>query len=332
MTTRTKIGFFFVMGLALMMSAVVLVGETLGYWQRPTPGAVQTQIQVAAAPSIYDWVAAAAREFTAEQRNITVEVIELKSLDAGQTAELTDVANKVDVWIPETTFMRQMAGSLNYENDGPALAGNRLMWAASADYAALQGQLDWALVYQAAGDGNAWQTLSGGDFVFDLAFPPPRSSFEGLAALLSAAAGFHNQTALNQSLVSDPAFLAWLAEIQRAVPEPNADPAAQLARTPVSVDVGLILAHDRNRLNESRFIFQEPAYNIYLNYPYLIRTDDVVENVEARREAARTFRDFLLANRQQQRLDRFGLTPADSQSSGIQVDGNTALSIWARFR
>ena len=334
MTLQTKIIFFMIMGLAAALVGGVLLVEKVGGFTLPTRGGVQVDIQVAAPPSLEGWVREAAAEFNSRNPQTTVQVVSLKGLEANQKLSLGGGEALPEAWIAEADFIRQMAQGLPYEAQGPSVAQTRLIWLAMRERAGLQGLLDWETVHAAAVDRARWEALSGGDFQFDVALPSPGNSVEGLAAYLSAAADFRDQPDLRNSPVTDQAFLDWMAEILEAAPERSRSPLDQLARPPVSVDVGLVLESELGQLDLAKFMQQPPQYNVIFNYPYLIRRDAPLEDAAAREEAAQRFRDFLLSPEQQQKLAQAGFSPADATGlgEGVQVDGATAAILWNRVK
>lgn len=331
MTTRTKISFFFIMSLAAVVVAGVLILEQVGAFTVPTRGETEVNIQVSAAPGLEPWVRDAARDFNRQHPNLTVDVVILNGLEANQKLAPTS-SNLPDAWIAEAEFVRGMAGTVPYPEQGPTVAQTRLVWLAVKDRTGLQGNLDWPTIHEAAVNPTAWQTLGSGDSRFDLALPSPGNSVEGVAAYLSAAADYFNQDDLSSVSVTDQGFLAWMDEILQVVPEQRTAPLNQLTRTPVSVDVGLLLESDFDQVARDQFIIQTPAHNIIFASPYLIRRNNPADNAADRQRTAEQFRDFLLSDQQQAKLAAQGFIGADDPSlgQGVQVDGETALRLRGR--
>ena len=334
MTTRTKGVFFIITGLAFFLVAGVLIFENVFGYTLPTRGGVSVDIRVAVAPELERWVSDAAVEFNNRNPQITVEVLSLKGLDADQKLNVTDPNSLIEAWIAEADFIRSMAGHIPYDEGGGSVAQTRLVWLAVNTHTGLQGILDWDAVHDAAIDSAKWQSLSSGDFQFDAALPAPGNSVEGLAAYISAAANYQQQFDLRDASVTDPQFLDWMNDILEAVPERNRAPLDQLARPPVSVDVGILLESKLNQLDLNQFIQQTPGYNVIFTYPYLIRRDANVENAADREKVAQQFNDFLLSAAQQQKLGQFGFAQANDTSLGqsVQIDGNTAGTLWRRVQ
>jgi hypothetical protein len=324
MTTTTKVVFFIIVGLAVVLVASVLAAEKVGGYTLPTRGGVQVDIEVAAPPSLERWVREAVDEFNNRNSQITVHMVPLKGFEAEQKLSPLGGGALPDAWIVEADFVREMARGISYDEQGTSVAQTQLTWLAVKERGDLEGRLDWQTVHD----------LSSSDPQFAVAIPSPSNSVEGLAAYISAWADFRGQVDLRNSTVTDQQFLDWMDEILEAVPERTRSPVDQLARPPVSVDVGLVLESDLGQLDMDKFIRQAPQYNIIFNYPYVIRRDSFLEDAAAREKAAETFRDFLLSPEQQQKLDQFGFAPADDTSLGesVQIDGGTATALWNRVK
>ena len=332
MTTRTKIVFFIITGIAVFLVAGVFMAENLLGYTLPTRGGVQVDIQVAVAPSLEGWVSDAATDFNNRNAQITVDVVALRGLDANRDLAVTAGTPLPDAWIAETDFVRDMARSIPYETTGQSVAQTQLTWVARSDLSGLQGQLDWPIVQNAAVDAAAWQS-AGGDRQFDAAIPSPGNTVEGLAAFISAAANYHGQTNLAGASVTDQAFLDQVADVMDVVPTKTRSPLDQFSTPPVSVDVGILLESDLKNLDAS-LIRQTPQYNVIFNYPYLIRNDDILDDASDRQQAATRFRDFLLDAERQAQLANYGFMPPDeaSMAGAVQIDGNTASTLWNRLR
>jgi hypothetical protein len=334
MTTKTKIFFFVIVSLAVVLIAAVLLLEVTQVFTLPTRGGVSVDLKVAVAPPLEVWAREAAISFNQRNTQVAVQIVSLKGLEAAQQLDLGKGVALPDAWIAEADFVRQMARSIPYDESGPSVAQTSLVWVALTDRIGLQNNLGWEAVHTAAVDPAQWQVWGAGDIRFDAAIPSPANSVEGVAAYLSAAATYHNQAVLNQQLVAEPQFLQWMDEILVAVPEKRLAPLNQLTRTPPSVDVGLVLANELDELNMSQFNQQRPGYNVVFNFPYLIRRGVNVPQAADKEQAAEIFRDFLLSPDQQSRLANYGLQPANSPVSGqvVQADGSTAERLRVQYR
>lgn len=314
MTTRTKIVFLFIVGLAGAVIAIVLALESFKVYTLPTRGGVNVDIKVAVAPPLEAWAREAATQFSNNQ--VTVEVVALKGLDAAPALK----QNNFDAWIAEADFVRQMARDIPFEETGPSVAQTGLVWVEVIGRNKLTGPAGWGTVHDAAVNNPQ----------FHAALPSPSNSVEGLAAYLSAAA-FHAQTN------PGPDFAAWMDDILIAVPEKTLAPLNQLVRTPPSVDVGLILESELGKLDATQFVPQFLTYNVLFNFPYLIRQGGTpADDTQAadREKAAAQFRDFLLSAEQQNRLAEYSLARSGAPAAGqsVPVDGAAAERLRAQFR
>jgi len=334
MTTKTKIIFLFIVGLAAGVVAILLSLERTQVYTLPTRGGVAVEITVAVAPQLEAWARDAALDFSGRNSQISVNVIALKGIDASQQLDLSKADALPDAWLAEADFVRQMARSVPYDETGPSMAQDGLVWLAVAARTGLQGQLTWQTVHAAATDSAQWQTLGAGDARFDAALPSPANSIEGVAAFLSAAASYYQQPALSPDMVGNRDFVQWMDDILVAVPEKKLSPLNQLTRPPVSVDVGMVLQSDLPNLNVSQFIQQPPQYNVIFNFPYLVRRGNLDKDATDREQAAEIFRDFLLGADQQNRLVGYGLQPAGTAVSGqvVSVDGATTERLRTQFK
>lgn len=329
MTTRTKIVFFVIMSLAVILVAGVFIVEQLAGYTLPTRSGEQVTIRVAAPPELSAWVNEAAREFEDNNPQLTVNVVGLEGVEAEGRLTSRTPEEVIDAWIAEADFVRGMAGNIPYDDQGTPVAQTKLVWLANSAYPALQDNLDWDTVHQLAVDATAWSNM-GGDNFFDLALSSPDSNIEGLATLISALA-FQRQTLdLRGTSVNDEGFRAWLAEILVAIPNRNRSPQEQFSQPPLTIDAGMLLEYELSKLNEAQFIRTDPGYNLILTYPYIIRNDDVLENSASRQGVAEQFRGHLLSDAQQQKLAGFGFSPAGEAPAGqsIQIDGDTAAALW----
>ncbi len=324
MTTKTKIFFFIIVGMAAIAVVALLSLEKLQVYTLPTRGGVSTDITVATAPQIEAWVRAAATEFNQRNSQISVQVILVKGIDATQSLDLGRQDSLPDAWIAEADFVRQMARSVPYDAQGPSLAHDSLVWLAVAGRNKLSGTPGWQAVHEAAVNNPQ----------FRAALPSPANSIDGVAAYFSAAASYYQQPQLSSDMVANSDFLRWVDDILVAVPEKKQSPLNQLSRPPVSVDVGMVLQSEVSQLNANQFIQQVPQYNVALNFPYLVRRENAAQDAADRAKAAELFKTFLLSADQQNRLPSYGLQPAATPFTGQMVvaDGATADRLRGQFK
>jgi hypothetical protein len=288
----------------------------------PTSAGIQATITVAAPPALEEWVREAAADFDGQNTLIQVTVVPLRGADAGRHLN-AGVTTLPDVWIAEADFVRTAVGGVPYESSGPSVAQDSLAWVAVKAQRDAVGSLSWLDVATAAQN----------DVQFRIAVPPV-GSVEGMAACMSAAAEYHQQANLTANMVNDVAFRRWLGELLTAAPNRSRSPRDQLGSRPPEVDVGLILGSDWYYLPQESFFYQQPHYNVVLNYPYLVRSNwqELPEDeANARRIAAEKFSDFLLGGGPQGKLQNYGFERANVQPSGaiVSVDGPAIRALQA---
>lgn len=276
----------------------------------PTRAGIQADLKVAVPPALEGWARQAADEFTRQNTLITVEVVTLRGTEAARrlSAGVTDLP---DVWVAEADFVRAGVGGIPYEATGVSIAQDSLVWVGVSSRSDLAGNLNWQTVFETARS----------DLQFRIAVPPV-GSVEGMAACMSAAAEYHRQENLTASLVSDPAFRTWLDELLEAAPNRSRSARDQLGSRPPEVDVGLILNSDWRRLAQQFFFSQAPRYNVAFNYPYFVRSTWYslpADEANARRAATVRFREFLLGDVVQGRLQDYGLGRAGAPVEGTVV-------------
>ncbi len=294
--------------ISILSLAVVLVLGVLALKQFNLLGDLTLQrgptaaIQVAVPPALFDWAQAAAQEYP--RGGVTVTAV--RSLDVITAWANQSASERPQAWVPEAIWVAAIAQEqgLNFETLYPSLTTSDMVWGAFENRRAAliqaDGALDWAAIHRAAAS-KGWSDLGGDETwgYFKLVLAPPGRSAEGLAALLAAAAAFHQQPALTYDHIAHAGFLDWLKIIVGSVPNWSAlgaDPAESLAaRGPSIGDAGMLSAATWNRARPGLskwgvFVTATPRYTVRLDYPYLARTD----LSPAEREAARRFGQYLL--------------------------------------
>lgn len=358
--SRNRVFFIIVVGLAVVFVAGALVAERLGLFTLPTRQTEKVAIQVWVAPSMADWAIAAARQFNSSRRDASVEVKAVDSLSFSQQyrkareAVVNGTAEPSALpvaWIPEATFIAAVAREQGapFAPDGRPVAYTSLLWGAFSDREEVlvrnYGALNWQAVHEAA-QAVDWSVIGADASLqpwgrFKLTIASPTRSAEGLAALLSAAAIYYERAELTAGDVNDPAFLAWLTNIVDSVPNFNTlgpNPAEAMATRGSSIgDVGLLTDAAWKRsgiLGRGDFTTVRPEYDLYFDYPYILRADLAPNSPE--QGMAQAFGDYLLAEAQTD-LETYGFTPAAAGPAGadparrIQPGGEAALALlrWA---
>jgi hypothetical protein len=151
---------------------------------------------------------------------------------------------EVDVWLTVVPWAE--IASLTRSAAGlPELAGARsdvlarspMLVAARADRAdalaaACDGDVTWPCLGERA--GQPWDDLGGPSAwgTVDVGLDRPATRVDGLLALAQATSAFFDGEGFNSQALADPAYVAWLSELARAVEAPTAgDPFEQLLLT-----------------------------------------------------------------------------------------------------
>jgi hypothetical protein len=283
-------------------------------------------IQVAVAPSIKGWAEQAARGFNQQDAHTQVRIVEANGLvPSGQFTTNPQVTPPA-AWLAEASFMVDLARveGLQQFEAGIPVAETSLAWGAFTDKQAAfnetYGDLNWTNLHAKA--------VTPGDSLA-LVFASHRHSAEGLAVLISAAGAPNNVADLTAADVRQAS--AWLTEIFRDNTRTPSTPAQDFVTRGRSVgDVGLLSLASWGRAGlpgRSDFVFTPLVPAVSLNYPLAIWTGAP----PAEQDAARKFREFLLAETQQAALADFYFERANTAQPGIQVQGEAvqALLRWA---
>lgn len=306
--------FFTIIGAAIlavfgMLLVRIFLPDTLS--QAVGPG--QVDIEVVVAPSIRPWVESEARNFTQANPNIRVKVTTAGNLiPESQFQPTNPQIQPPAAWLAEAQFVIEAARARGLAfDDAQSVASTGLAWGAfTSKLEPFGGGLSWDAIYAQATSPNG----------IKLVIASPQNSAEGMAALISAAAGHQGTGQLTPNDVS--AANAWLTETfgnrNTVIP---ATPATDFATKGVSAgDVGILSAASwrRARLDgRSDFTLTPTQPNVSLDYPFAIFNASPPQA----QEAARAFRNFLLAANQQNTLVEVYLEPAGAVQSDAQVDG-----------
>ena len=321
---QSKTLFFAIIGLSILV--VIGLFFARSYVTEVSP--LRTSIRVVVAPSIATWATQAADRFNQGNSNNSVEIVVVNELIPTATFQSNSAADKVPAaWLAEASFIIALGQNADLAfNDPRSVASSALAWGAYNDkleqFNQDYGFLSWENV-------NVKATNS--EDVSKLIMAPPYSSAEGLAALISATAFQAGGATLAGGEVS--AANQWLTETlgnrnTQLPPTPAQTMASVQGRT--LGDFGLLsMASWRAAKLDQNSNFTvapvEPA--IILDYPYAISA----QADEDQQKAALAFRDFLLAEAQQQTLATIFLDPALSSGTGVQADGvaSQRLIDWA---
>lgn len=169
------------------------------------------------------------------------------------------------------------------------------------------------------------QTVSSTSAI-NLAFSLPTSSVQGLGAVISAVAEFHQTGILSDAMLSNSSMRSWLSPLIDSVPNFNTVGAnvAQFVAGPQGGTVDAAIAPESqwlvglptllkpdsagNPTQIPRFAY--PAYLIVFDFPFIVLRDTTTTDEQV--SAALAFAAYLSTAEQQTNLDRFGLRPAMS--------------------
>lgn len=313
MTQQNKLIFAALVGGAIVIVIFLFLLEQFRLYTLPTRVVTQATIEVVVPPDIQAWVDQAAHSFNQQDENFQVQVRPQPLEGANASATLNSSAtNLPEVWIAEADFVRKLANAVPYQADGVSVAHDSLTWVVDSRQTALRNDLSWQTIHDTAMT----------DFQFKLTLPPP-GDVVSIAACLSAAASYHQQTILEPSMARSTEFRNWFEELTEAIPNRQLAPHDQLASRPPRATAGLLFNSAWQNLKIANFIAVPPAYPITLNYPYLIRTnwpDLSAEDAQTHQQLATNFRAYLLSSSQQATLNSYGLTPTAPIDAPIQAN------------
>ncbi len=321
--------FFGIIALAIIIVIGLFLARFLVADELNLPtGPEKISIRLVAAPSIKPWVDQAAQAFNQSNPNTQVEIIEAEDLIPQAQFRSDPQVAPPAAWLAEATFVVEMAGDSGLQfNDARSVASTSLAWGAFKDkqeaFAQKYGPLSWTSVHTKA-------TAMATDDFLTLVIAPPQNSAEGLAALISATAAHLNKQSLASADVSQSD--AWLnetfAENTHIPPRPAEAFATSQGRS--LGDAGLLTMASWRSVgltNKDDFAVTPAQPNVTLDYPLAI----FPQAAPPAQQAAAAFRDFLLAESQQNALANFSFDRANASQAGVKVDGATALALlrWA---
>ena len=318
--------FFGIIALAIIIVIGLFLARFLVADELNLPtGPEKISIRLVAAPSIKPWVDQAAQAFNQSNPNTQVEIIEAEDLIPQAQFRSNPQVAPPAAWLAEATFVVEMAGGSGLQfNDARSVASTSLAWGAFKDkqeaFAQKYGPLSWTSVHTKATATDDFLTI---------VIAPPQNSAEGLAALISATAAHLNKQSLASADVSQSD--AWLnetfAENTRIPPLPAEAFATQGRSLGDAGILALTSWRSVGLTNKADFAVTPAQPNVTLDYPFAI----FPQATPPAQQAAAAFRDFLLAESQQNALANFSFDRASATQAGVKVDGATALALlrWA---
>jgi ABC-type Fe3+ transport system substrate-binding protein len=353
---RTRIIFFAIIGLAVVLVAAGLIWSQLG--QEPEPGEPETSdeplnVYVISALPVADWVQEAAEEFNAEQhtlegRPIHVTVTPMDGLTAKGRYERDEMDPLPTVWIPDSRYLVELVNAAYKERlgrdvfltDGEyrarPLAISLLAWGIYQSRAEVlesqYGEISWNTIHDAALAPGGWADLGGqNDWgFFKLAISNPRKNISGLQAMVAAAGEYFGKTNISVEDVTDPQFQQWLGEIMGSMSDLSGGTytVADLALFGYTTgDAGQLLESDllvnmygiqTRWADPLRIVY--PEYVTWFDFPFTVWMGP--ETTALEKNAALEFERYLLSAENQEKALAYGLRPANPE---VPVTGEGSL-------
>ncbi len=352
---RTRLIFFIVIVLALVIVAIGLISRSLSSAASPIAPAQTTdpiQVRVVTALPIEPWITAAANQFNSEKhtldgRLIQVTVVPMDGLAALNRFDSAAFDQAPTAWIPDSRYLVELANAAYKERNGRdvfltdgeyrarPIALSLFAWGLYGSRAkALEqkfGQIDWKTIHDAATAQGGWPEL-GGDPAwgfFKLVVPNPRKNVGGLAAMVAAAGEYYDRPNITVADVTNPEFQKWLKELMgsvTAISGASAYTAEDFALLGYSVgDGGQMLESDllaniagiANRWQDPLAV-RYPKYVTWFDFPFSVWIGS--ETTAAEKNAALEFEKYLLGKGVQEQAVKYGLRPVNAEVSVDQPD------------
>jgi hypothetical protein len=358
---RTRIIFFVVIAVAIVIVGVGLIARSLGSANNPIAPAQSNEpldVRVVTALPIETWVTEAANQFNAEKhtldgRQIKVSVVPMDGLTALNRFDSAAFEKVPTAWIPDSRYLVELANAAYKERNGrdvfltdgeyraKPIALSLFAWGLYGTRAkALEakfGQIDWKTIHDAAIASGGWPDL-GGDPAwgfFKLVVPNPRKNIGGLAAMVAAAGEYYNKPNITVEDVTNPEFQKWLKELMgsvTAISGASAYTAEDFALLGYSVgDGGQMLESDllanmggiANRWQDPLAV-RYPKYVTWFDFPFSVWMGS--ETSAAEKNAALEFQKYLLTKAVQEKAVGYGLRPVNAD---VTVDqANSPFAKW----
>jgi Bacterial extracellular solute-binding protein len=352
---RTRIIFFAVIAVAIMIVGIGLIARSLGPSNNPIAPAQSSEpieVRVVTALPIETWVTEAANQFNAEKhtldgRLIKASVVPMDGLTALNRFDSASFDKVPTAWIPDSRYLVELANAAYKERNGrdvfltdgeyraKPIALSLFAWGLYGTRAkALEakfGQIDWKTIHDAATAAGGWPDL-GGDPAwgfFKLVVPNPRKNVGGLAAMVAAAGEYYNKPNISVEDVTKPEFQKWLKELMgsvTAISGASAYTAEDFALLGYSVgDGGQMLESDllanmggiANRWQDP-LVVRYPKYVTWFDFPFSVWMGS--ETSAAEKNAALEFQKYLLTKAVQEKAVGYGLRPVNADVTVDQPD------------
>lgn len=353
---RTRLIFFIVIGLAVLIVAIGLIARaTSGNTANPIALPTTTEpieVRIVTALPVEPWVTEAAAAYNAENRQIDgravrVTIIPMDGLTALNRFDSASFDKTPTAWIPDSRYLVELAnvgykerlGRDVFLTDGEyrarPIALSLFAWGLYGTRArALEqkfGAVDWKTIHDAAIAAGGWPEL-GGDAAwgfFKLVVPNPRKNVGGLAAMVAAAGEYYDKPNISVADVTNPDFQKWLKELMgsvTAISGASAYTAEDFALLGYSVgDGGQMLESDllanmagiANRWQDPLAV-RYPKYVTWFDFPFSVWIGP--ETSAAEKNAALDFQKYLLSQPVQDKAVNYGLRPVNAEVSVDRPD------------
>ena len=359
---RTRLIFFLVVALALVIVAIWLVNQLMPKSGTPAVATNQTiEVRVVTALAVEQWVSDAAKAFNdskkqLEGRTIHVIIIPMDGLSALARYDSASFDPLPTAWIPDSRYLVELANAVQKEKQGrdvflpdgeyrarPVVL-SIFAWGIYQSRATVLekklGEVNWRTLHDAATAKGGWPEL-GGDRswgYFKLVVPNPRKNVGGLAAMVAAAGEYYDRPDISVTDVTDPQFQAWLKELMSSVTDisgASAYTAEDFALLGYSVgDGGQLLESDllanmggiQTRWQDP-LVVRYPKYVTWFDFPFSVWMGPETTAIE--KNAALEFEKYLLSKDVQVKAVAEGLRPVHGDVN-VMADPNSPFAKWQK--
>jgi hypothetical protein len=358
---RTRIVFFVIIGLALV---IVAAGLILQLFRSPQTGQEPTavpgsssgetlEVQIVTALPVADWVQEAGNQFNAEKHMlegslIHVTITPMDGLAAKGRYDRDEMSPLPTAWIPESRYLVELVNAAQKERlgrdvfltDGEyrarPLLTSLLAWGMFESRAKVleskYSEISWQAIHDAAMAPGGWTDLGGqpGWGFFKLAIPNPTKNVSGLGAMVAAAGEYYKKTNITVDDVTNADFQKWLGEIMSSM--------SDLSGGNYTVDDLRLFGYttgDAGQLLESDLLVNIQGIQTKWNEPLRIAYPEYVtwfdfpfsvwmgpETTALQKNAALEFEKYLLTEEVQKKALVYGLRPVNAN---VSVTGEGSL-------
>jgi hypothetical protein len=350
---RTRIVFFAVIGLAIIVVASSLLLKFLGRRVAVRPPEEKISVRVVCALPVEPWVREAAKRFNKEGRElegriIEVSIIPMDGLTALRRWEREEMEPIPTAWIPDSRYLVELVNAVYKEKRGRdvfltdgeyrarPIATSLFSWGIYQSRAevlkAKYGEIDWQAIHDAATAKGGWPELGGKPEwgYFKLVVPNPRRNVGGLMAMVAAAGEYYGKTKIEVSDVTNPDFQSWLYELMSSMTDLSAGAytVEDLALFGYSIGDGGqllesdLLVHMEGILTrwEDPLLIIYPKYLTWFDFPFTTWMGPETSALE--KDAALEFERYLLSKEIQRLAVERGLRPANLE---VPITGEKSL-------